>query len=1122
MTDVVTDAGRTAAPVTITPHAPAAPLPPSDALLTPEERAAWSALNDRGAPLPGGPGLAHRLAEAAARRPDEPAVQAVDGTWTHRELHAEADRIAGVLAGLGVAAGGTVAVAATRRRADYAALLAALKLGCAFLPVVPDGPARRLEAVLADAAAAALVADGPAAAALAAGGAALPAPVLVGAAADAPPGWSATGGAPGPAGAPGAGHPPADPGRTSYVIYTSGSTGIPKGVMTGEEALLNFCAWYAERHEVVPHDRLAQTAPLTFDPAVQQILPAWLAGACLVVVPEDVQRDAGEFLDWLATERVTHLDIVTPHWLQLLDAAARRGRVALPHLRWIVVGGETYFFHQTHHWHRVVDSPARLNTVYGPTEATVNATEFPVDAGVAEGQVPIGRPLPNYRAYVLDEQGALCPPYITGELHLAGTGVAQRYCSAEATERAFHRLTVGEGVSERLYRTGDLARLIEHGDQWVLEFQGRTDSQVKVSGYRIELEEVQAALAAVPGVTGCAVVLRTEPARQIVAGYASAGLAPEEVRAALAERLPEYMVPHLLVPVEAVPLTANGKADRDALLALAAEHGAGAAGGTPPRGPVETAVAAAWAEVLGVPRVDAEDDFFARGGSSLLAFRVVALLRDRGVTVRAADLLQARTVRALAERATVTAGPVTDRAPAPAASSPGPGQGTTTAAPPLPAPGHRLVEETGSPLALPPATELALLGGEADQGDHALLDLGLPPETDPEAVRRALAELIDRHALLRARLGATGGRPRLAPVTVTRFDLPVLEGAGPDTVDVVRPLLATRTGLRNRLPVTAALLRLPDRWRLLLAVRHLLVDGAALRRITAELAAALGLAAPPAPLEPLGDQLAGIAERARRMDPAPHLRAFVAAEREAQRRLTPRLAAHGTVAEVEVGDVPQPSGADPAGTREALLVASAALAAHRWLGLETVPVSVPRQGRAAGRAGDSADTVANMSDVAPLLVAAGGGADGTVGSAVREWEARTGTGTHWSAALLAHCPELAGRWPGRREAPLSSFLFAVEEAAEPGTGGTEVPGTDGAVIAYDSPTEASPGLCGAVQFTVVAGPGTTRLRLVGWDLPEPALRELAPLWRQALAEVSGTAGATGRPERSAAGRGGRA
>nr|CAG34050.1 putative nonribosomal peptide synthetase [Streptomyces ribosidificus] len=1079
--------------MTTTSHAPTGPGLAPGARLTAEEQAAWAALNDQARPWSEGPALIRRLEEVAERRAGQPAVQADDGTYTYRELHAEADRIAGLLMDQGVTRGGTVAVAAARRRGEYAALLAALKLNCAYLPIPPGGPAHRLEFMLTDSAAVALVADAPAATALAdAGvGATLAARVVAGAVDAAPAGWTAARGVPSDR------RPSAEPARdgTTYVIYTSGSTGTPKGVVTGEEALLNLCAWYIDRHDVVPHDRLCQTAPLTFDPSVQQMFPAWLAGACLVAVPDSVQRDGEDFLDWLATERITHLDIVTPHWAQLLEVAAQRGHAALPALRWIIVGGETYFFHQTHRWHRVVDSPARINTVYGPTEATVNATEFLVDPGVTEGQIPIGRPLPNYRAYLLDERGALCPPHITGELYLAGTGLAQRYCAPEATKRGFPVRTVTKGRTERLYRTGYLARLVEFDGQWVLEFQGRTDSQVKVAGYRIELEEVQAALTTVPGVTTGAVALRTEPTRQIVCGFVGPGLTEERVRAELAERLPEYMVPHVIASLASVPLTTNGKVDKDRLLALVAErHTSTATGGTPPRGPVESAIADAWAEVLGVARVGADDTFFVRGGSSLLAFRVVALLRGKGVVIRAADLLQARTVRALAERAT-TAAPVAavDRPRAP--------DGGVGDVPLLPEPRHELTDDTGQPLDLPPATSLALLGGDTeDVGEHAVLTLGLPRNVEADTVRAALTEIVGRHPLLRVRLDTGQARLRLRAVRVVRFDLPVLEGDSPSLVERVRPLLFRHTGLRRRLPVAAALMRLPSGTRLLLAVRHLLVDGNALRRITRELAAELGLGAPPPPLVPLAEQMAVLSERARGMRPVPHLNAFLEAERQAQRRLTPRLTSDSTVAEVAAGELPPPFLDGAPNALEPRLLAASALAVHRWLGLTAVPLSLPRQGSAT-------EAVANLSDVVPLLIAAGDDGDsaaGALGAATAAWAEQARPDAHWAAALLVHCPGLALRWPGRREVLTSSFRLAVEIGDVSTAGlGTAVLGTGGRMTDHDSPTVADHTSSGAIQFTVMAGAAGPALRLIGWDLPVQALEELAPLWRAALTEAAG-------------------
>ncbi|MFJ8692608.1 amino acid adenylation domain-containing protein [Streptomyces roseolilacinus] len=1139
--------------MTTTAPAPAESQFPADASLDADERQAWRSFNDSATVRPDGTSLLDRLERTAARLPDRPAVQAVDGTYTYRELHSAAERTARLLAARGIRPGQTVAVAATRRRADYVALLAALKAGCRYLPLAPDSPASRLSFTLQDAGAVALLAAAEAVPGLADVGPHLAVRISLGDGPTRPPGWTAADAAPSPAdaapsgplpdGARPAGPPPAERAeeRDCYVIYTSGSTGTPKGVVTGEEALLNLVDWYVDRHGVLPHDRLCQTAPLTFDPSVQQIFPAWATGACLVAVPDQVLRDGDLLLDWLRDEHITHLDIVTPHWVHLLDTAGRRDQVALPALRWIVVGGETYFYHQTHRWHRVVDSPARLNTIYGPTEATVNATEFLVDPRLDNGQVPIGYPLPNYRAYVLDKHGALCPPYITGELHLAGVGLARGYCSEEATRRSFHHRTVTDGVTERLYRTGDLARLVEADGEWVLEFQGRTDDQVKISGYRVELEEVQAAVANVPGVVACAVALRTEPAKQIVCGYVAPGLPPADLRAELVERLPGYMVPHVLVPLAALPLTPNGKADRDAVLALVAEAGSGPDTGDAvlPEGPLETAVAAVWEQVLGVSGIRATDDFFERGGSSLLAFRAVALLRERGVTVRATDVLEARTVRALARRADTSGAPPgsgTGAAPATSADAgagapprtgpdngpvakdgaAGPGDDRSTVR--LPPDDHLLGERLGPPLALPPATELVLLK-DPHAGGHALLDLDLPAGTPPENVRRAVEQVFQRHPLLRARLDTGGSRPLLREVRLERLALPVVGAPGgggavesgpppADQADWVRPLLAARSTPGEGLPAAGALLCSGPARRLLLSIWHPLVDGTALRRVAAEIAADLGTssgaAGPLPPLVPLSDHLEVLEGQARRMvTAAPHLAAFAEAERAAQLALAAAGSPPGTVAEVDLGQAPPALARTVPREWQPLLAAAAALAAHDRLGLPTVPLSVPRQWRAAtGRSG-SPDAVARLSDTVPLLIGTDGGAGAAARSARDEWALRAEGTQHWTAALLAHCPELAARWPGPRLAPAGSFLMVVESdtAAGDGNGAHEDP------AGRKSPTAYDPQGSGAVQFTLGVRDSGLHLRLIGWDLQQSFLAALGERWLEAVRHLCAGRGA---------------
>jgi len=600
----------------------------------------WRSYNDSAVRYPDEGGLVSWIARAAQAHPHRPAVQAADRSLTYAELDARSTTVANFLSAHGVPLGSIVAVASSRTAASYVGVLGALKAGCGYVPVDPADPAERLSFILTDAEVAAVLATADSIATLDAVSGEFGVRCVIEEVAE-----HRTPGQRAPAVEP-------DPGRASYVIYTSGTTGRPKGVRIAESSVVNFVHWVVSQHEVAAHHRLAQAAPLTFDPSVQQIFPAWVTGACLVPVPEAELFDPRALARWLRRERITHLDIVTSHWQVLREAIVQEPELGdLPDLRWIIIGGETMHHEQVHQWHQVVSSPALLDNIYGPTEATVNATWTVLDPAVEHGQVAIGVPLPNYRLYVVDSQGVLCGPGVAGELVIAGEGLAQRYQSAEATERAFSWLGLPDGTSERVYRTGDVARLLEDGGAgWTLEFRGRVDTQVKIRGYRIELEEVEAAAEVCPGVRDAAVLVRTDPAEQLICFYAAdEDVQPSVVRRFQASRLAAHQMPNLYLRVDAFPLTRNGKLDRAALLdrlpvALAERP----PDGRSPREGTEELIAGVWCDVLGLGAVGAEEDFFTVGGTSLLAVKVVSRLRALGLRIEPGDLFASPSVAALA------------------------------------------------------------------------------------------------------------------------------------------------------------------------------------------------------------------------------------------------------------------------------------------------------------------------------------------------------------------------------------------------------------------------------------------------------------------------------------------
>lgn len=623
-----------------------------DAGLSEAERAVWLDFNESsGDSCDDVRRLLPWLAQAARDYCDRPAVSAAGDVLTYAELHERAEAVVQHLRRSGVGQGDTVAVVATRTVVPYPALLAVLTVGAAYVPINPDDPLDRLQLMLEDCGASAILSDHASASALQPLTASIATCALLDACGSVKgwQDWSEPVSVP-PVAQTSAPAARTLEGTTVYVIYTSGTTGQPKGVRVAEPSLLNLIRWFHSRHGLRPGDRVAQNAPLTFDPSVQQIFPAWTVGACVVVMPEMALLDSYELLVWLRQEDITHLDIVTSHWLQLLKAAVSNPDLCdLPHLRWTIVGGESFSYESTRQWYDAVRSPGLLNNVYGPTEATVNATDLVVSPERTEGKVPIGKPLPNYRLYVLDEAGALCSVGKQGELFIAGMGLAQGYSSERATLKAWLNHRVFGDTVERLYRTGDLARLVHDTDgQVMLEFRGREDRQVKVSGFRLQLEEVEMAAKSCRDVSDAAVMTIGDPPTQVACFIAGDHDDPSVVRAELSKKLPAYMVPHIVLPVGSMPFTPSGKIDRAALFAQLDQVRASQA--IPGRSLTETerAVAEAMSTVLGVPVTSPTADFYLLGGSSLLALQVAGILRETGIPIRATALFEYSTVEQLA------------------------------------------------------------------------------------------------------------------------------------------------------------------------------------------------------------------------------------------------------------------------------------------------------------------------------------------------------------------------------------------------------------------------------------------------------------------------------------------
>ncbi|MDO3560284.1 non-ribosomal peptide synthetase [Ralstonia pseudosolanacearum] len=610
---------------------PLADLP----LLTPAQRqqvlAQWNATQ---APYPRHACLHQSFEAQAGRTPDAVAVVHEARQLTYAQLNAQANRLAHRLIALGVRPDARVALCMTRGVEMVVGLLGILKAGGAYVPLDPNHPPARLAAMLEDCAPVAVVVKDALPSGLPAQG--LPVVSLDDAdTAQASP----------------AGNPDADAlGLTSrhlaYVIYTSGSTGLPKGVMVEHRSVMNL--WQALEQTVYgegrPCARVALNAALSFDASVQALVQL-LSGRCLVIVPQAIRLDAAALSAFLKDQRIDVFDC-TPAQLDLLVAGgAFDDAPGLPEA--ILVGGDAM---AASTWDTLCRTDGvRVYNVYGPTECTVDATLCALRG--QSGRPSIGRPLANTRAYLLDARQQPVPVGVAGELYIGGAGVARGYLNRpELTAERFLPDPFSGEAGARMYRTGDLGRWLPDGR---IEYLGRNDHQVKIRGFRIEPGEIQAVLEQHPDVVQAAVVAHEDAAggKQLV-GYAvaagAARLEPAALRRYLAERLPDYMVPAAMVRLDALPLTANGKIDRRAL--PAPDFGAGA-NARAPLTPNEHALAALFAEALGLDKVGIDDSFFDLGGHSLLATRLVSRIRaelDAALPVRA--LFEAPSVALLAQR----------------------------------------------------------------------------------------------------------------------------------------------------------------------------------------------------------------------------------------------------------------------------------------------------------------------------------------------------------------------------------------------------------------------------------------------------------------------------------------
>ncbi|MCX2926275.1 non-ribosomal peptide synthetase [Streptomyces sp. NEAU-W12] len=739
---------------------------------------------------------------------------------TYAELDAGANRLARLLAERGAGPGRVVALALDRGLRLLPALLAVLKTGAAYLPLDPGHPAERLRPVMDDAAPVLLVTETDLVPRLTGG---VPTVVLDDPAVEAD---LAARPAEGLTDAERRG--PRSPSDIAYIIHTSGSTGRPKGVPVAHANVVRLFTAAAEHFDFGADDVWTLFHSYAFDFSVWEIWGALLHGGRLVVVPYAVSRSPRDFLRLLHREGVTVLNQTPSAFEQLMDADAERAPGSGPHpagaLRHVVFGGEVLRPERLRPWvdRHGLDSPALVN-MYGITETTVHVTHHritPADLTDPRRTSVIGRPLADLRVRLLDPVGRPVPPGAVGEMHVAGAGVAAGYLGRpELTAERFLDDPF-DPTGGRMYRSGDLARRRADG---TLEYVGRADQQVQLRGFRVEPGEIEAVLAAHPQVSRAAVVVRRADngARQLVAYTVSAGQeppSPAELRAHAATHLPDHMVPAACLSVDALPLTANGKLDTDA---LPAPDFTAVAVGASPQTPEQALVCGLFEDVLRLPRdtVGVDANFFDLGGDSLLATRLLARLRHvSGVEVPITALFDGPTPAALARR-------FADR--------------------PGTAPDRPALGDVDRPELLPLSYAqermwfLNRLDGSAATYNIPLV-VPLGPAVDTEALHVALGDLADRHESLRTVFTERDGLPhqRILPPGELRPTLRRVDCPADEIPAHVAAASRHRFDLSGESPLAAWLFGTGKKRTLLLVLHHSAADGWSLRPLADDLTAA--------------------------------------------------------------------------------------------------------------------------------------------------------------------------------------------------------------------------------------------------------------------------------------------
>ena len=752
-----------------------------------------------------GDSILRRISDRTIATPDAAALVMDDREISYRELDIMSSRLGNLLRERGIGDESLVGVHLRRSVEAITTLIGIWKAGAAYLPLDSSYPAARLRQMIDDADVAAVITDSQLAENLPAGTELICLDRLDEDLSRQPstvPRTAATGD------------------RLAYVLFTSGSTGRPKGVEITHGSLVNHAVDLAGMQDLAPGDRVLQFLSLSFDASAEEIFPALISGATLVLHPSPHATSGCELLDFTRNHDIGVVHLPSPVSLQMLDAIAAAGVERCSHLKLFLTGGDALPPDKLRQWCDTLGHRAKLLFCYGTTEATITSTVYqaPAAGAGACSRVPIGRPISNQRVYVLDSNLQPVPAGVCGELWLGGAGVGRGYRNRpEETAQRFVPDPFSTRPGARMYRTGDLARFRADGQ---IEFLGRLDAQAKIHGYRVEPGEIESLLNEHPAIREAAVVPRSaaDGHKVLVAFYVPRDgrtVALRELRCWLKTRCPDYMIPARFAPLERLPQLPGGKIDRNSLPEIPPALRENDEDYTAPRSQIERELAAIWADVLRINTVGVNDNFFQSGGDSILSIQMVARAQAAGIGITAKDAFLYQTIAELAEAASNR--PTTSRPP----------------------------DEATGPLPLTPVQHRFLSLGMPDPHHfHQTVLLDLPGDWSSDIVRLGLQSLIDHHDALRLRgrwregrweqeIGQTGEAVQMGELDLSHIAPDEQEQAIEDIALRLQEQLDLERGPICRCMFFSA--TPASRPRLLMAAHHFAVDAVSWRILLEDL-----------------------------------------------------------------------------------------------------------------------------------------------------------------------------------------------------------------------------------------------------------------------------------------------